>query len=665
MRVKQKHNPRIIFLIAIMLSVFCVFGFRAADFQLVTADEFASQNAGLTSIDTKITATRGVIVDRYGRPIAANRDGYNIVFNSAYMKSNNYNSNIHALCKLLMMYNTEWNDVLPLEKAESYNFTEDMSAVAQMKTKLGLNDYASAENCFDEMVSRYSLQAFTKDEQRIIMGVRYSMEKADFSVSYPFTFANDISSQLMMVVSETYSHLEGVEIEVVTYREYADPELAVHILGTTGKMTAEEWEIFKLSGYSYDDIVGKSGVEKAFEEYLRGTDGTMTYYFDKSGKVARTEVKSQPVQGNTVFLTIDSKLQKVAQNALADNIKKLNSQGSRITGGAVVVTSVKTGEVLASANYPTYSLVDYYKDYSAVQSADNAPLYDRAFRGLYPPGSAFKPLVAVAGLEEGIINRQSTVYCNKKYTFYEDYQPNCMHKHGYMNVITAISKSCNCFFFDTGRQLGITKLNDYTRLFGLGVKTGVEITESVGTVAGPQYSSTVGSVWYAGMTLSAAIGQSDNAFTPLQLSAYTATVANGGTRYKTTLLNSVRSATTNELLYYTSPVVMETVSASSSVMSIVKEGMHSVTSEGTASAYFADYPISVGGKTGTAQTTGLDNSVLTIFAPYDDPEIAISIVVEHGQKSYSTGPVAKAILDEYFFGSAEDYDEKFPNTLLD
>lgn len=665
MRVKQKQNPRIVFLVAVMLSVFFVFGFRAADFQLVTADRFASENAGLTAITTDITATRGVIVDRYGRPIATNRDGYNIVFNSAYMKSDSYNSTITSLTKLLTLYNTEWNDVLPMNFAVPYEFTDDETAVKQMKSKLGLNDYATAENCFDEMVSRYSLESYSDQDKRTIMGVRYSMERADFSVSYPYVFANDISSKLMMVVSESYSDLKGVEIDVVTYREYADPELAVHILGTTGKMTAEEWEKYKLSGYSYDDIIGKSGVEKAFEEFLKGEDGELTYYFDKSGNVAYTEVTKQPVQGNTVFLTIDSKLQKVAQNALADNIKKLNSEGGHITGGAVVITDVKTGEILASANYPSYSLIDYYNDYNAVQSAENSPLYDRAFRGLYPPGSAFKPLVAVAGLQESIIDRYSTVFCNKKYTFYDDYQPNCMHKHGYMNVISAISKSCNCFFFDVGRQIGISKLNLYAEKFGLGVKTGVEIAESLGTIAGPHFSATMGSKWYDGMTLSASIGQSDNAFTPLQLSSFTATVANGGTRYKTTLLNSVRSSLDNSLIYQSTPIIADTVGAGDTVMSIVKDGMHSVTSEGTASAYFADYPISVGGKTGTAQTTGLDNSVLTVFAPFDDPQIAISIVVEHGQKSYSTGPVAKAILDEYFFGSAEIYDEKLPNTLID
>ncbi len=665
MRVKKKQNPRIIFLVSLMLAVFSVFGFRAADFQLVTAEQFASEKAGLTAISTKITATRGIIVDRYGRPIAVNRDGYNIVFNSAYMKSSSYNSTILALCDVLKMYGAEWNDVLPVTKEEPYVFTDDETAVRQMKAKLGLNDYASAENCFDEMISRYSLQAYSDAEKRLLMGVRYSMEKADFSVSYPYTFANDISSELMMVVSESYSHLKGVEIEVFTYREYTDPELAVHLLGTTGKMTAEEWEIYKLSGYSYSDIIGKSGVEKAFENYLRGTDGKMTYYFDKSGNVVYTEVTEQPVQGNTVFLTIDSKLQKVAQDSLRKNIKQLNAKGSKITGGAVVVTSVKTGEVLASANYPSYSIDDYYNDYNSVQSAPNSPLYDRAFRGLYPPGSAFKPLVAVAGLQDGLIDRKSTVYCNKKYTFYDDYQPSCMHKHGYMNVISAISKSCNCFFFDIGRQIGIQRLNLYSKQFGLGVKTGIEITESAGVLAGPEFSVSMGNNWYPGMTLAAAIGQSDNAFTPLQMSVFTATIANGGVRYKATLLNSVRSSVNNQLIYKTSPIIVENLGLDESVVNVVKDGMHSVTSEGTASAYFANYPISVGGKTGTAQTTGLDNSVLTVFAPYDDPEIAITIVVEHGEKSTSTGPVAKAILDEYFFGSSEKHEEKLPNTLLD
>ncbi len=664
MRVKKKQNPRLVFLCFLMAAVFCVFGFRTANFQIVTANDFASKSSNLTAITTKIDATRGVIVDRYGRPIATNRDGYNIVFNSAYMKKSQYNETILTLTELLKKFDTQWNDVLPLQKTATYSFTDDASAVKTLKSRLGLNDYATAQNCFDEMVSRYLLEGYSEDQKRVIMGVRYSMERMDFSVSNPYTFAEDITSKLMLTVAESYSYLEGVELDVVTYREYADSTLAPHIVGTIGKINAEEWTELKDKGYSYNDYVGKSGIEKAYESDLRGQDGELTYYFDKSGKVVYTEVTKEPVQGNTVFLAIDFELQKVTQNALKNNIETLNDKGGKITGGAVVVTSVKTGEILSSANYPSYDLASY-SDYLNLSSSANNPLFDRAFSGKYPPGSAFKPLVAIAGLQESIIDRYTTIYCSQKYKYYEDYQPSCMHYHRSMNVVSAISKSCNYFFFDVGRQVGITKLNDYATKLGLGGKTGVELTETSGTLAGPKYSQSIGVRWYDGSTLAAAIGQSDNAFSPLQLSTFTATIANGGTRYKTTLINSIKNATTNESIYKTSPVVMDTVGVDQSVMKVVKEGMHSVTSEGTASAYFSDYAISVGGKTGTAQTTGLDNSVLIVFAPYEDPEIAISIVIEHGEKSYSTGPVAKAILDSYFFGSVESGEVELPNQLLD
>ena len=666
MRVKKRQNPRIIFLIVLMLSVFMVFGFRTADFQITTAGEFASKNANLTSITTQIKATRGVIVDRYGRPIAINRDGYNVVFNSAYLKKKDYNSTIITVARLLSSYGYTWNDILPMSNESPYSFSGEETAVLSLKTKLGLNSYATAENCFDEMVERYALEAYPYEDKRIIMGVRYSMERADFSVSNPYTFAEDISSELMMVISESYSNMPGIEIEVVTYREYTDPTLAPHVIGTIGKISSsDEWNELKDKGYSYNDYLGKSGIEKACEDYLKGEDGELTYYFDKSGNVVFTEVTKESVQGDTVFLTIDSKLQKVTQEALANNIESLNAAGSKITGGAAVVMSVKTGEVLASANYPSYNIDDYYSNYSSVLNSANNPLFDRAFTGKYPPGSAFKPLVAIAGLQEKVIDRYTTIYCKRKYTYYEDYQPNCMHYHGSVNVISAISQSCNYFFFDVGRQVGITKLNSYATKFGFGGKTGIELPETAGTLAGPAYSASIGNTWFAGLTLSAAIGQSDNAFSPLQLAVYTSTIANGGTRYKSTLVNSVRTSVSNESIYRMSPLAVDTVGADADVMSIVKQGMRSVTSEGTASAYFSNYPIAVGGKTGTAQTTGLDNSVLIVFAPYEDPEIAISIVIEHGEKSTSTGPVAKTILDAYFFGETDYYEEEAPNQLLD
>ncbi len=661
MRVRRRQNPRIITLIALMLAIFIVFGFRAANFQVVTAEDFSLKNAHLTAITTKITATRGEIVDRYGRPIATNRDGYSIVFNSAYMKKAQYNEAIKSLTDLLTMYEHEWTDNLPLTVTAPYEFTDEANA-KRLKTKLGLNDYATAQNCYDEMVSKYKLETYNEKDKRTLMGVRYSMERADFSVSNPFTFAEDISSELMLTVSESFLHISGIEINVVSYRQYTDSMLAPHTIGTIGKINAEEWESLKNKGYSYNDYVGKSGVEKAFESYLKGQDGELTYYFDKSGNVVYTEVTKQPVQGNTVFLTLDSRLQKIAQEKLAENIKDLNSRGQTITGGSVVITNVKTGEVLTLANYPSYDL-ENLSDYLSGQVANN-PLYDRALKGNYPPGSAFKPMVAVAGLQEQIVEPYDTVFCSQKYKFYKDYQPSCMHYHKTVNVFSALSQSCNYYFFDLGRQVGITKLNNYAKKMGLGVPTGIELGESSGILAGPDYSKTVGSQWYDGMTLAASIGQSDNAFTPIQLATYTASIANGGTRFRSTLLSAVRAAGTNETVFSMTPEIMDTINADKSVIDSVKKGMQSVTSEGTASAYFADYPISIGGKTGTAQTTGPDNSVLILFAPYEDPEIAVSIVVEHGEKSYSTGPVAKAIMDEYFFGSEQiDADEK-PNQIL-
>lgn len=661
MRVRRRQNPRIITLVALMLAIFIMFGFRAANFQVVTAEDFSLKNAHLTAITTKITATRGEIVDRYGRPIATNRDGYSIVFNSAYMKKAQYNEAIKSLTDLLAMYEHEWTDNLPMTTTVPYEFTDESNA-KRLKTKLGLNDYATAQNCYDEMVSRYKLETYNEQDKRTLMGVRYSMERADFSVSNPFTFAEDISSELMLTVSESFLHIGGIEINVVSYRQYTDSMLAPHTIGTIGKINAEEWETLKNKGYSYNDYVGKSGVEKAFESYLKGQDGELTYYFDKSGNVVYTEVTKQPVQGNTVFLTLDSRLQKIAQEKLAANIEELNDKGQIISGGSVVITNVKTGEVLTLANYPSYDL-ENLSDYLNGQVANN-PLYDRALKGNYPPGSAFKPMVAVAGLQEEIIEPYDTVFCSQKYKFYNDYQPSCMHYHKTVNVFSALSQSCNYYFFDLGRQVGITKLNSYAKKMGLGVPTGIELGESKGILAGPDYSKSVGSQWYDGMTLAASIGQSDNAFTPIQLATFTATIANGGTRFRSTLLSAVRTAGTNETIFKMTPEIMDTINADKSVIDSVKKGMQSVTSEGTASAYFADYPVSIGGKTGTAQTTGPDNSVLILFAPYEDPEIAVSIVVEHGEKSYSTGPVAKAIMDEYFFGSEQvDTDEK-PNQIL-
>lgn len=667
---RRKKTPRIKFLIILTIVISLIFTVRAFDYQIISAEQFATDGSNIYAKKVKIKAARGEILDRYGRSLAINREGYNVIFNGAYMKKNELNTIILDLTKLFSAYEEEWTDVLPMSKEFPFELiVEDgyTNQVSTLKKKLGLNAYATSQNCYDEMVLRYSLEGMSPQEQRTVMGVRYSMERNDYSVSNPFTFAEDITSKLMLVISESYSKYLGVEIAIGNFRSYIDGAVAPHIMGTTGKIYQEEWESYKKKGYSYDDYVGKSGVEKAFEEYLKGEDGEITYYYNSNGQVIDSKVTKQPKQGRSVLLTIDKNLQLVTQEALKNNILKLNSTGTNITGASVVVTEVKTGNILTSANYPSYSLDDYYNNYTELANDTSKPMFDRAFNGTYPPGSAFKPAVAIAGLSSGVINEDSIIRCTRFYTYYDKTNPpKCMHFHGNIGVVDAIAHSCNYFFFDVGRQVGITKLNSICRSLGLGESTGVEVGERKGILAGREYTTSINQRWYDGMTLSAAIGQGDNSLTPLQLSMYTATIANGGTRYKATLLNSVVNYSTGEVEYANQPTILNTLDVDDNIMNIVKEGMRAVAEEGTAQKYFKDYPIAVGGKTGTAQTTGKDNSVMIAFAPYEDPEIAITVVVEHGETGASTGPVTKAVFDAYFFGANNQSisNETYTNTIL-
>ncbi|MEE1026845.1 MAG: penicillin-binding transpeptidase domain-containing protein, partial [Acutalibacteraceae bacterium] len=324
--------------------------------------------------------------------------------------------------------------------------------------------------------------------------------------------------------------------------------------------------------------------------------------------------------------------------------------------------NVKTGGILAAVNYPTYTYEEYENDYeSLVKNTTERPLFDRAFTGTYPPGSTFKPAVACAALQEGVITADETITCVRKYRHFKDYQPNCMHFHGGMTLIPALSKSCNYFFFETGRRLGITKMNSYCKKLGLGVKTGVEVSESAGILAGPESRDE----WYEGYTLSAAIGQSDNAFTPLQLAAYTATIANSGVRYKTTLIDKVMSYSQDEVISESKPEIADTVKLDENVINTVKKGMLSVTEDGTGSRVFADYPITVGGKTGTAETTtGADHTVFIAFAPYENPEIAVAVIIEHGKYSSYSGGLLKAIFNAYFFTELQNQTESPSYELL-
>lgn len=654
----KKSQTQLTVLSLLLVVAILLYTARVYSLQITNASKYTNKTDGAKTVLTSvIKAPRGEILDCYGRQIAVNRDGYNIVFNKAYVKDN-LNDVILTLIELLEKNEAEWADELPLAKNAPYSFQKDGDTEKLINT-LELAHYATAENCFKEMVSLYQLEDYTSDEQRKIMGVRYSMTIRDFSLSYPYTFAEDIPTELMRQISESSFRLDGVTIDVVPFREYVDTSLAVNLIGSVGPIFEEDWEEYKAKGYSYNDKVGKSGIEKWGEEYLRGIDGEMTYMLDKEGNIISKEVTKEPVAGKTIMLTLDKSMQRSAQDALKKAIKELQSQGGTAKAGAVVVTRVDSGQVLCAANYPTYDSATMNKNYEKLASDPTKPLTNRAFQGVYPIGSTIKPAVALAALENNKYKNGTTVYCKRYYTYFDDYTPECMHYHGSMNLTSALSKSCNYFFFDLGRRVGATTLTSYYKQFGLGVETGVEVDDAAGILLEPTSNG------FGGDTLQISIGQL-NAFTPLQLSSYVATVANGGTRYRSTLINSVVSYDMSTVYSKNETEVLNTIKLSEKNIAAVKKGMLSVTVDGTGSAALGDYPIKIGGKTGTSQVNDkADHSVFIAFAPFDKPEIAISVVLEHGSSTFGVVSVAREVLDAYFYTESNSPKEDKPFVVLD
>lgn len=657
---QKKSQTQLTVLSIILIIIILFFSLRIYSIQITNAEEFTDKNDGATSVLTSVLkAPRGEILDCYGRQIAINRDGYNIVFNKAYI-GDNLNDVILTLVNLMEEHDAEWNDSLPMEKTAPFGFKAELQDdVDELLEILELAHYATAENCFKEMVEKYKLESYTDTEKRKIMGIRYSMTAADFSISYPFTFAEDIPVELMLKISESSFRLNGVTVDVVPFREYTDTSLAVNLIGSVGPIYKEDWEEYKAKGYSYNDKVGKSGIEKWGEDYLRGTDGEITYRLDTEGNIISKEVTKEPIAGKTIMLTLDKTMQRTAQDSLSTIVRSLQSEGGSCTAGAAVAVRIDSGEVLCAANYPTYDSATMNKDYEALASNPAKPLTDRAFQGVYPIGSTIKPIVAIAALENNHYSFGETIKCVQNYAYFADYQPDCMHYHGHMNLKNALSKSCNYFFYDLGRRVGALTLTDYFKKFGLGVKTGVEVDDAKGIITEPESNG------FGGDTLQISIGQM-NAFTPLQLANYTATLANGGTHYKATLIDSVVSYNMSEIYNEISPEVVNTVEMSEANLNAVKEGMLSVTVDGTGRAALGDYPIKVGGKTGTSQVQGkVDHSVFIAFAPFDKPEIAISVVLEHGNSGYSAGSVVREILDAYFYAESNSPAEDMPFVILD
>lgn len=645
--------------IILIVTVFLAFLANLFNIQIFESEE--QKDAAVSSVEVSVSALRGEIFDCNGYPLVTNKQVNTIVFNYLTFPSGSdaqgRNKVIHALIELFEKYNLEWIDELPIVyKDGKLSFDENKeSEVSYLKSSsfLHLNYYADVEDCFYALVSRYALEDYSQKDARNIASVYYSMRKTGFNSSTPYVFASDVSQDVVAAIKENSDVYVGVDVEVETTREYTDGTIAPHILGIVGSISAEEYEAKKDDGYSKNDIIGKSGIEYTMESYLRGTPGKKTITVDSSGNTTETYTQ-EPVQGNAIILTIDKDIQKVAQDALEELILDQQITRANVTSGAVVVMNIKDNSVLASASYPTYDLSTYYENATELNEDKSKPLWNRALRSTYTPGSTIKPAVAMAGLEEGIINSETLVKCNGRYTYYEDYQPGCTGRHGNQNVVNALFNSCNIFFYETSRLLGIEKLNDYFTMFGLGEKTGVELTESEGTVDTVELRTSKGELWTPGLTIQAGIGHGDNQFTPMQLCSYVSTIANKGVRYKAHFIKSVMSADYSETIMQSQTQILSKADFSDSNWNLVHKGMLLVGTESYAD--FSSVPVKVAAKTGTTtiektingKKVDTYNGLIITFAPYDDPEIAIAVVIEGAGSGGSTAPVAAAIMEYYF-----------------
>ena len=700
MEKKQFHRRGLGMLLLLAVILFGL-GSSLYDAQMIHGAEYLARSQNSIAETQTVEAARGDILDRYGRVLVSNRVTYQVALNTDAMEKNR-NDILLALIRIARDAGVEWEDTLPITAQPPFRYTTDtpfqypttdeegspttsLTRLGRLAVKMKWIDdptadgaqgapLPTAEELLEKMRESFQLELEGAD-MRAVAGVLYELYYRSMVNSWPpYVFAEGVDIDFISKVKE--QGLSGVEIEAATVRTY-NTEYAAHLLGRVGAI--ENWDAYKdldLDGdgtpdYEMDDTVGKEGAELAFESYLRGTAGVREVERNTSGKVVSEKWTTAPQPGDNVVLTIDIDLQKQVEDILSQAIPQLASEDTE--GAACVVMDVNRAEVLASASYPSYHLATYSADLAENSADPLKPFLNRAFQGVYAPGSTFKMVTAVAGLESGIIEPDTEIMDTGVYTYYQDDGPQCWYwrqyrrKHGLVNVSEALEVSCNVFFFDVGRRVGIQGLQEFAAKFGLGEPTGIELYEETGVMAGPEYTQSMGQTWYEGSTLSVAIGQESSQFTPLQLANYIATLVNGGTRYSAHLLKEVKSSDFSQVLYTYEPEVLDSIDIQPENLDAVKAGMLALTTgKGSLTRYFQDLPVQVGAKTGSAQVNAEteSNAVFVCFAPYDDPQIAISLVVEKGGSGSTLASIAADIL-RYYFSAEESREETLTeNTLI-
>ena len=662
-------------LVAAACILMLLYGLRLIFLQLVNGDDFKSQATNTTDYKFTVTAARGDIVDSRGERIATSVTSYNVVLNKLLMGDEDLDGMLQKIVELLRANGESWNDTLLISQpdaAGNYTFTaeegstRDQKALAAMKDNLGLQQYATANDVMEKLVEDYDLASYPLSWQRTLGGIHYEMQLQAFSNVNNFIMAENVSEATVATIKEHSLSLPGVEIVETSTRSYEQSTVLPHVLGRVGKITAEKWKVtdengqttypLREKGYNMNDIIGISGLESAYEDELRGKDGVETITRNSDGVIVDTALTTVPEPGHTVQLTIDSRFQKAVDKALAENIDMINrvyNTGSmKAAAGAAVVLDVKDGSVLAASNYPSFDQNLYATQYSEYSADESLPLFNRALQGLYTPGSTFKPAVAVAALDSGLINQYSTVFCNGVYTFYKGYSPRCTrHGHsGNIDVITAIKWSCNVFFYDVGRRLTSDVYDAYAYKMGLGTRTGVEVNEATGRLTTKNDSN-----YTASLDIQAAIGQGNTVVTPVQLATYAGTLANRGVRYRTHFVKAILDTNTGKVLQETQPEVMDVIEDRGDTFDLVRQGMIGVSE--TMSG-LKNYPVTIACKTGTPQRSETyyvgstrkhyTNTMMVAYGPAEDAEIALGIVIEYGGGGARAGNLVADIFDAYY-----------------
>ena len=648
--------------------------------QIVHGAKYREESNTRLTRESTLEATRGEILDRSGNVLVSSSQKFNLELYKSKIDTNALNDSILKIIQVLEKYNVSYVDSFPI-KIDPFEYTIADTNLSNWKSNNGIDENATAEEAFYKFKDKYKIQNTDISEIRKIIAIRYAIVQEGYSSTKSLTIAKDIPREAVAEFSEEGDEFPGINISVQPVRQYKQGTLASHILGYASKIGSEEYQK-KKDEYNQNDIIGKTGIEAVFEKYLKGKNGTKQIDMAVDGTITAEVVEKEAVAGSNVVLTIDSQLQKIAEEALKDNIEKIKNGGFGKSydakGGSCVVMNVKTGEVLAMASYPDYNPQSFAdgisnEEWKSYNENKSYPLLNKCIQSAYEPGSIFKMVTAIAGLESGNISltekiNDTGVY--KKYGaewkcwYYTDYH----RGHGYLNVIGAIEKSCNFFFYETADRMGIDTLDKYATYFGLGRKTGIELpSETAGTLASKDYVKSIKGSWNPGDTINAAIGQGYNKFTPLQMTKYISMIANGGNNVNVSIVKTIQNAdgtevSKDEINEYVKEKLglteenTENITLNKDYVNVVREGMKSVTSgeSGTAYVRFKDFNIKVGGKTGSAEAgkdaNGNDivNAWFAAFAPYDNPEIAVVVMVENGGHGNYTAEAVRNIMAEYF-----------------